>query len=162
MTAPSDRVRPFGPRGYDAARLVDSQEIACTLPGWVEGYAAGFRAGVAAQPSRPLYAAVAVPWRRARAQDVIEGEDGELYGVLRSGWTAGPDGQRVTWALTLACGSYRELIEGSPDDPCRVLVPVSLLDAVALTGAELGARLIATRTDPDGGDTGDLAWRGAG
>jgi hypothetical protein len=144
---PPDRTRPFGPRS----------------PGsYADGYDAGFRAGVAAQPPRELYAPVPVPWRVVRAQDVIEGEDGELYGVLRSGWTAGPDGQRVTWALTLACGTYRELIEGGPDDPARVLVSVSLLDAVALTGAALDARLIATRTDPDGGTTGDLAWRGAG
>ena len=137
-----DRTRPFG--------------------GYADGYAAGFAAGVAAQPPRELYAPVPVPWRRVRAQDVIEGEDRELYGVIRSGWTAGPDGQRVTWALTLGCGTYRELIEGGPDDPARVLVSVSLLDAMALTGEQLGAALIATRTDPDGGSTGDLPWRGGG
>jgi hypothetical protein len=149
-------VRPFGPRSPERPRDDDEH------PEWSAGYTEGFAAGVAAQPPRELYAATAVPWRVVRAQDVIEGEDGELYGVLRSGWTAGPDGQRVTWALTLACGTYRELIEGGPDDPARVLVSVALLDAVTLTGAALGARLIATRADPDGGSTGDLAWRGAG
>ena len=123
------------------------------------GYSDGLRDGVAAQPDQSLYAPVAVPWRRVRAQDVIRGDDGELYSVVRSGWVAGPDNRRTHWGLTLSCGDYRAPVTGDPDDRASVLVGLDLAAAVSLTGEQLGAALIATRTDPDGGHTGDLPWR---
>lgn len=127
--------------------------------GYAQGLAAGRAEGLAARPDESYYAPVAVPWRRVRAQDVIRGDDGELYSVVRSGWVAGPDNRRTHWGLTLACGDYRAPVTGDPDDRASVLIGLDLLAAVTLTGEQLGARLIATRADPDGGHTGDVAWR---
>ena len=59
-----------------------------------------------ARPPADCFVPVAVPWRAVRAQDVLRGEDGECYMVIRSGPVVGPTGVRG-WGLTLACGDYR-------------------------------------------------------
>ena len=138
--------------------------------GWAEGYAAGFRDGLAAQPPRELYAPVQVPWRRVRARDVVvdypdPDEHGDvepdLWAVERSGWVIDLESRERAWGLTVV-GLGRQRLAADPDDRITVLVRCDLHDAVALTGEQLGARLIATRTSPDGTTDGDPAWRAEG
>lgn len=116
---------------------------------------AGRTAGLAERLPDDLLTAVPLPWRVVRAEDVIRGDDDELYSVVRSG-SIGPG----SWGLTLACGNYRQTHEGEPDEPAAVLVPVNLADALTLTREQMGAQMIASRTAPDGSADGDLMWRG--
>lgn len=135
----------------------------------VEGWLAGLAAGVTAQPPRECFVPAEVPWRRVRARDVVcdypdhEGDEHEhvepdLWAVERSGWLAGYDDRERAWGLTIV-STTRHRVEADPDDRITVLVRCDLFDAVALTGEQLGARLIATRTSPDGTCDGDPAWR---
>lgn len=103
---------------------------------------------------------LAVAWRALRRGCLIRGDDGVLYVVVTSGRGSGG-----RWALTLACGSWCQEIEGSADDAASALVPGVLADAVALCRAGLdqgglGASLIAVALDASGGDEPDLIWRG--
>jgi hypothetical protein len=150
----SERQRPFGARPPEPA-----------------GYAEGFRDGAAAQPDRALFALVEVPWSAVRSEDSIMGDDGAFYHVVRSGAVprsgdrsgaphGGTDPTDGGWIVTLVCGTYREVHELDHDARVRVLVPVTLADALIVSRAGLpGSRLIATRTDPNGGTDGDLPWR---
>jgi len=159
----SARQRPFGARGIerrwaDEAALDDAR---------LHGYAEGFRDGAAAQPDRELFALVEVPWSAVRSEDSIMGDDDALYHVVRSGavpvsGAGSSTGEPSTggWIATLVCGTYREVHTLDHDARVRVLVPVTLADALIVSRAGLpGARLLATRTDPNGGTDGDLPWR---
>jgi hypothetical protein len=123
---------------------------------------AGRTAGLAERLPDDLLTAVPLPWRVVRAEDVIRGDDGELYSVVRSGWIEHPRaaGHAGSWGLTLACGNYRQTHEGDPDEPAPVLVAVGLADALTLTREQMGAQMIASRMAPDGSADGDLMWRG--
>ena len=172
------RQRPFGPRvdpgESNRARVRDAE-----AGGWAAGYAEGFRDGAAAQPDRELLALVEVPWSAVRTEDSVQGDDGALYHVVRSGAvpssggprsggesSAQPDGTSGGgWIVTLVCGTYREVHQIDHDARVRVLVPVALADALIVSRAGLpGCRLIATRADPGPVGSvprfdGDLPWR---
>lgn len=163
------RQRPYGPRGTgqgrEHGRVRDAE-----AGGWAAGYAQGFRDGVEAQPDRELYAVVEVPWSSVRAEDTVIGDDGAHYHVVRSGrvpasgGACGPAGSSTGWIVTLVSGTYREVHCRDHDERVRVLMPVSHADALSVTRAALGGRLIATRADPGpvGSETtfdGDLPWR---
>ena len=160
----SERQRPFGPRGVPVGRVRDA-EAGGWAAGYAEGYAQGFRDGAAAQPDRELLTFVEVPWSSVRTEDTVKGDDGAHYHVVRSGAVprsgvsddaSSADG----WIVTLVCGTYRDVHTVDHDQRVRVLVPVTLADALVVARAGLpGARLIATRADPDGGFDGDLPWR---
>jgi hypothetical protein len=164
MTAP--RQRPFGPRA-PVVVPPDGDEH----PEYTAGWRDGFAAGAAAQPDRELFAFVEVPWSSIRAEDTFQGEDGGMYHVVRSGRMpnapgAAVDGSEVPgWIVTLVCGTYRDVITLDHDTRVRVLVPVTLADALIVSHAGLpGSRLIATRADPGGLDgeatfEGDQPWR---
>lgn len=95
-----------------------------------------------------------VAWRALRHGCLIRGDDGALYVVVASGRGSGG-----RWALTLACGSWCQEIEGSADDVAEVLVPGA--DAVAITACRaLGASVLAVSGTSRGGDEPDLIWRG--
>jgi hypothetical protein len=125
-------------------------------------YADGFAAGAAARVPHDLFAPLPVPWRTVRAEDVVMGDDGELYSVERSGWigASGPDGRPTTWGLTLVCGAWRDTIPGGPDDLAHVLTRVGTVDAVTVTREALGARLLATRSVDGVPVEPDLMWKG--
>jgi hypothetical protein len=96
-----------------------------------------------------------VAWRALRHGCVIRGDDGALYVVTRSG-----RGRAGHWTLTLACGPWRDEIEGGADDGAQVLVPGSTAAAVALCREALGASVLAVVLDASGGEAPDLIWRG--
>jgi hypothetical protein len=58
------------------------------------------------------------------------------------------------------CGNDRVPFVVDPDMMTDVLVEVGQVDALTTTREQLGAMLLATRLDPDGGHAGDLDWRG--
>lgn len=154
----SERQRPFGARRNGTRNPQNS----------APDYAQGFRDGASAQPDRELLALVEVPWSAVRAEDSIMGDDGALYHVVRSGAVprsgGAPDGGTAEsdggWIVTLVCGTYREVHTLDHDARVRVLVPVTLADALIVSRDGLpGSRLIATRADPGGGFDGDLPWR---
>lgn len=159
---------------YGQDRMAELSEQVAILDQIVEE---AFAAGVAAQPPRDCYVPVQVPWRRVRARDVVVDYPAESYGdpdeagdpagshgepdlwaVERSGWVIDLDSRERAWGLTVN-GLGRQRIAADPDDRIDVLVRSDLHDAVALTGEQLGARLIATRTSQDGTTDGDPAWR---
>jgi len=160
----SERQRPFGPRGVPVGRVRDA-EAGGWAAGYAEGYAQGFRDGAAAQPDRELLAFVEVPWSSVRTEDTVKGDDGAHYHVVRSGavprsGVSDDASSAAGWIVTLVCGTYRDVHTVDHDQRVRVLVPVNLADALVVAHAGLpGARLIATRADPDGGFDGDLPWR---
>ena len=160
----SERQRPFGPRGVPVGRVRDA-EAGGWAAGYAEGYAQGFRDGAAAQPDRELLAFVEVPWSSVRTEDTVKGDDGAHYHVVRSGavprsGVSDDASSAGGWIVTLVCGTYRDVHTVDHDQRVRVLVPVTLADALVVARAGLpGARLIATRADPDGGFDGDLPWR---
>ena len=137
-----------------------------------DAYDRGFRDGVAAQPPRDCYVPAVVPWRRVRARDVVVDypDDGgprgwhvepDLWAVERSGWVIDLESRERAWGLTIV-GLGRQWIAADPDDRITVLVRSDLHEAITLTGEQLGARLIATRTSHDGATDGDPAWRAEG
>jgi hypothetical protein len=107
--------------------------------------------GPAASRAVPL----PVAWRALRRECVIRGDDGGLYRVEVSGI-----GRAGHWSITLACGTWREVIEGSPDDAADVLVPGAESAAIELCREVLGASVIHLPADGPGGDEPDLIWRG--
>lgn len=135
-----------------------------------DAYDRGFRDGVAAQPPRDCYVPAVVPWRRVRARDVVvdypdPDEHGDvecdLWAVERSGWVIDLESRERAWGLTVV-GLGRQRLAADPDDRITVLVRSDLHEAITLTGEQLGARLIATRTSHDGTTDGDPAWRAEG
>lgn len=109
-------------------------------------------------PSDRRAVPLVVAWRALRRECVIRGDDGGLYRVVASG-----RGRAGHWSLALACGTWREVIEGGPDDAADVLVPGADAEAVALLREALGASVMAVPglpADVPGGDEPDLIWRG--
>jgi len=108
-----------------------------------------------------------VPWRHVRARDAVRGDDGHtVWTIIRSGWAkpidpppTAPADARV-YSVIAQCGNERVPFEVDPDMMTDVLIEVGHADALTTTREQLGAALLATRTDPDGGHTGDLDWRG--
>jgi hypothetical protein len=83
-----------------------------------------------------------------------------------SGGGAQPEGTPARgWIVTLVCGTYREVHTLDHDARVRVLVPVTVADALIVSRNGLpGCRLIATRADPGPVGSastfdGDLPWR---
>ena len=162
------RQRPFGPRGSGPGSpdgKIENLEVDRPLSPQ-ESYAQGFRDGATAQPDRELIAVVEVPLDAVRSGDTIVGEDGEHYHVVRSGRMPESSGVSVDgvpapgWIVTLVCGTYRDVHTLDHDERVRVLVPVTLADALTVARAGLpGARPIATRGDPGGTFDGDQPWR---
>jgi len=159
----SERQRPFGPRGVPVGRVRDA-EAGGWAAGYAEGYAQGFRDGAAAQPDRELLTFVEVPWSSVRTEDTVKGDDGAHYHVVRSGavprsGVSDDASSAGGWIVTLVCGTYRDVHTVDHDQRVRVLVPVTLADALVVARRTAGRALIATRADPDGGFDGDLPWR---
>lgn len=108
------------------------------------------------RPFGPEGGCVRVPvcWRALRGEDLLTGDDGGLYAVRGSAPLIA-DGPRGPWALTLRRGEWCEAIEGRADDAADVLLPAELAAAIALVRVALGASLITTRLNSDGGDAPD-------
>lgn len=94
----------------------------------------------------PPDAWVPVPmrYRYVIAGDVFIDPRGRLWVVNRSG---GMDNGHWAVVATHADVPVRSA-EVDPDDMLNVMVPVTEVDAVELTRAELGARLVGRRTEP--------------
>jgi hypothetical protein len=85
---------------------------------------------------------VALCWRVVRPGDVFLARDGQLWCVTAA--TLAHD----SIALAATHGERHGTRKVDPDDNVPVLIPVSEYEAVNLTRAELGARVIARRTSP--------------
>jgi hypothetical protein len=110
---------------------------------------------------------VPVPWRAVRARDAIRGDDGQtVWTIIRSGWAKpidpppGTPADAREWSVIAQCGNDRVPFVVDPDMMADVLIEVGQVDAFTTTREQLGAMLLATRLDPDGGHAGDLDWRG--
>jgi hypothetical protein len=85
---------------------------------------------------------VPLRWRTIRPGDVFVARDGCLWSVTTATLT------HDSIAIVARHGERHGVRSVDPDDNVPVLIPVSEYEAVNLTRAELGARVIARRTAP--------------
>lgn len=84
---------------------------------------------------------VQMRWRHIQPGDVIVGKDGaQLWMVSGAGEDGGQWRIDASWSYV---GTVTQL--GDPDQVATVLLPGALRDAMELTRAELGARLLERR-----------------
>ena len=88
-----------------------------------------------------VFVPVPLRFRHVIPGDVFLGRDGSLWAVTERG-----PSQRTSYGVVAVQGANQVAVDVDPDETVQVLVPVTERDAVELTRAQLGARLVERRT----------------
>lgn len=87
------------------------------------------------------YVPLPLAWRHVQAGETFIGKGGKLWHVHESHASTG------SWWVCVYRGPTFHARNVDPDEQVQVLTPVPMAQAMTLTKAELGARLIAVRTE---------------